>query len=403
MRSISRTLDASRDPMRKAELQASVPELDVVIQRFHPTVRAGVRRFVYTSSRVADLATVFPGAVYALAARHGPAVRRRKALELIENGALLKEVARALELPLWLRRLPPEAFRRDLGVMAQSDAFARRIANHLPRAAGESALWLEAVLFGCKAADEYFALWLASQVLYHDTADADQLLAALAAYAWFSGATGTLGYSLVVVPWRPEMAFDTALCAAKSWLNRVRLILQIRPGTISDSWLAAGEANGFSLEPLVDYTQILAEAQAMHNCADQYADRLARERCRLFSMRRRGQRVATVEVGAHPREPGMLTITQLKARHNMPASSEVWQAAYSWLAAQKDLRRMPALVLQERPLNAEVWESLMLPYRLARRGAPWMPETLSVASFSALDAGLAELARRGGVSSWLFT
>ncbi len=403
MRSISKSLDAVRDPMRKANIRASEPELDAVVRRFHPAVRAAVRRLVYTSSRVADLAIVFPGAVFAIAARLGPAVRRRKALDLIEGGALLKDVARTLELPLWLRRLPPEAFRRDPGAMPQSDAFARRIANLLPRETGTSALWLESVLFGARAADEYFALWLAGQDLYHDPADADQMLAALAAYAWYSGATGTLGHSLVVVPWRPEMAFDTAVCAAKSWLNRVRLMLQIRPGTISDSWLAAGEINGYTLEPLVECAQILAEAQAMHNCADQYAERLARERCRLFSMRRRGQRVATVEVGPHAREPGMLTITQLKARHNMPASSETWQAAYTWLASQKDLRRIPALVLPERPLSVEAWESLMLPYRLARRGAPWMPETLSATSFTALDAGLADLARRGGVSSWLFT
>ncbi len=99
----------------------------------------------------------------------------------------------------------------------------------------------------------------------------------------------------------------------------------------------------------------------------------------------------------------MLTITQLKARHNMPAPSEVWQGAYAWLAGQRDLRRVPVLAPPERALNADTWQSLMLPYRSSRSGAPWLPEPLSTAAFGALDANLCDLARRGGVSSWLFT
>ena len=35
-------------------------------------------------------------------------------------------------------------------------------------------------------------------------------------------------------------------------------------------------------------------------------------------------------------------------------------------------------------------------------GAPWLPENLSLATLGALDAEMADLARRSGVSSWLF-
>ena len=141
----------------------------------------------------------------------------------------------------------------------------------------------------------------------------------------------------------------------------------------------------------------------MQNCADQYADRLARDKCRLFSVRRRGQRVATLEIGPHMREAGFLTVTQLKARQNMPAAHDIWQAAHAWLSQQPQLKRTPAMTLPERPLDTAHWQSMLLPYRLAQRGAPWLPEQITPHSFAALDQGVADLARRGGVSSWLFT
>lgn len=141
----------------------------------------------------------------------------------------------------------------------------------------------------------------------------------------------------------------------------------------------------------------------MQNCTDQYADRLAREKCRLFSVRRAGSRVATLEIGPHPRETGVLAIIQLKARHNMPAPIEVWQAAYAWLASQPGLKRLPPMVPPERPLNAEVWHELMAPYRQHKNGAPWLPQLPTLASFSCLDADMTDLARRAGVTSWLFT
>lgn len=400
---VTKSFEFAGDPRRRVTDPEPDGELEALIIRFEPALRRAVRRLVYSSTRIADLALVFPGLLYALASRRGSATQRRKAMTLINEGALLKDVARVLDVPLWLRRLPPEAFERDLGALPSTDTFARRIVNHLPRTATESRLWLGAVSFGAKATDEYFALWLADQPIYHTPGKPQELFAVLAAYVWYSAASGTRGQDLIVSPWRPEMSFDTALCAAKSWLNRIRLVLQLKPGTLTDPWLLPLEIDGLAIVPLLDHTALLAEAQAMHNCADQYAERLARERCRLFSIRRKGQHVATLEVGPHPREAGMLSVTQLKARHNMPASNEVWQTAYRWLAAQRDLKRAPILVPPERPLDPDAWSEIMLPYRRARRGAPWLPEAISASSFGLLESNLGELARRGGVSSWLFT
>src|SRR5690606_32163696 len=280
---------------------------------------------------------------------------------------------------------------------------ARRIATRLPSGRTDPAFWLASVSFAYMAADEDFALWLAEQSICSEGAHPERLFSVLAAYAWYSKAPLTSACRLIVVPWRPEIAFDTALCAAKSWLNRLRLVMQLEPGKLVDSWLRQGEAMGHQFVPLLNQEDILEEAQAMQNCADQYADRLAREKCRLFSVRRGTIRVATLEIGPHPRETGILAITQLKARHNMPASTEIWQAAHAWLASQTGLKRLLPVVAQERALNARIWDDLIEPYRQSKAGAAWLPSIPTQIAFSRLDSDMTDLARRAGVTSWLFT
>ncbi|HPG89357.1 MAG TPA: hypothetical protein PLD46_06860, partial [Hyphomicrobium sp.] len=213
----------------------------------------------------------------------------------------------------------------------------------------------------------------------------------------------TAAHKLIVVPWRQEIAFDTALCAAKSWFNRVRLVLQMAPGVVTDPWLMPGVVQGYTFEPLMDHVAILAEAHAMQNCADQYGERVVRDKCRLFSIKRNGARIATLEVGPHPRETGVLSINQLKARHNMAATTEVWQAAYSWMASQQMLKRLPSLANPDRIFDQEAWQKLLQPYRASHDGAPWFDDAASYLMFAGFDADLADMARRGGVSSWLFT
>lgn len=374
------------------------------VQRYAPTVRREIRRIIRTYPRAGDLCETFPGLLYALAVRHGPPSQRLSALSAIEAGAALKAVARLLGLPMWLRKLPPEAFGDGpLPHLPQSAPFSRHIAHRLPRGPQEAHAWLKSVAFAAEACNEDFAIWLAAQPIYESDLSPTRALPILAAYAWYSGKPETDASKLIVVPWRPEIAFDTALCAAKSWFNRIRLVLQMPKGAVRDAWLKPGTSLGYTFEPLLDADALLKEAAAMHNCADQYAERIVRDRCRLFSIKKNGLRIATLEIGQHTREGGVLAINQMKARHNMAVTCEVWQAAYAWMATQIGLRRLPPLASPESSWDQAAWWSLLEPYRNTHAGAPWLEATASHVAFAALDVELTDLARRGGVSSWLFT
>ncbi len=403
MRATTKSLLRRADPLRVFDVPALSEAQELMVGRFAVPIRREIRRLMRGSDRIADLASVFPGALFALATGHGSAEMRREALEQIDAGTPLKTVARTLGLPLWLRRLPPEAFTGPLGPLPSSEAFTRRIAARLPHSAAESAFWLSTISFATRACHEDFALWLAEHPLYGEPGDAQRVFAVLSAYAWFSNDPVTRGQGLIVVPWRPEIAFDTALCAAKSWFNRVRLRLQVAPGVIEDTWLTPATVNGLTFVPLVEARDILDEAHAMQNCADQYADKLVRDRCRLFGIRKGASRVATMEIGPHQREAGVLSINQLKSRHNMPAGLDVWQAAHAWMAQQTALKRLPTLSLPERQIDHKAWREMMADYRRQKSGAPWLPDALSGASLAMIDADMSDLARRGGVSSWLFT
>lgn len=395
--------DAARTAVRRAAVATLNSETESLVQRYPAAVRREIRRLVRSSPRIADLTTTFPGILHVLGTRRGALADRLSAISLIESGAQLKVVARALDLPMWLRRLPPEAFKSLPPKLPKSEGFGRRIAARIPLHADESAFWLESVIFAERACNEDFAIWFAGQNVFATDGEAERLIAVVAAYAWYSGQPDTAAHKLIVVPWRQEIAFDTALCAAKSWFNRVRLVLQLAPGVLTDPWLKPGTANGYSFEPLMDHMSILAEAHAMQNCADQYSDRIVRDKCRLYSVKRNGARVATLEAGPHQRETCVLAVNQLKARHNMAASTDVWQAAYTWMANQPILKRIPSMSHVERPIDQGAWYRLMLPYRSAHAGAPWFDQDASQLMFASFDAELADLARRGGVSSWLFT
>jgi hypothetical protein len=376
-----------------------------VTARYPARWRRQVSRLCVGSPRMAEMAAVFPGLVVAIASRRGPARARTDAKRMIEDGTSLKVVAKTLDMPMWARRLPPEAFAEIPDHMPDGDGFSRRIAGRVPRAPSASAYWLEVVAFAAKSSGDNFAVWLAGQPVFQNRGDVEPSFGVLAAYAWFSHQPATLGHRYIVVPWRPEISIDTALCAAKSWFNRVRLVLQLPEGTLTDPWLTPQVVNGFTFEPLLHHADIFAEAQAMQNCADQFAERLALGSCRLFSVKKNNQRIATLEIAQHEREAGILAIRQLKARHNMPAPSDVWQAAYAWLSHHAELRRVPPLTATK-SLNAmldqDAWRRVLEPYRETHNGAPWFDEQASYQMFSCLDQHMAELARRAGVSSWLF-
>jgi hypothetical protein len=183
----------------------------------------------------------------------------------------------------------------------------------------------------------------------------------------------------------PAMSITSSLLAADDW--RMKIVLHVNLGRrpIADMWLQPARIDDYEFVPLASPVAIAEEAAAMKNCLCSYGYNLAHNGSRLWSIRKDGERVATLSVASCRSEP-LLNIGELKAAGNRPASREVWWAARQWLHGHD----LPRIDVKRRdwgtvPLDRAVWISLWRPYWLAKRRIPeWLPIAASRGALAAL-------------------
>jgi hypothetical protein len=78
-----------------------------------------------------------------------------------------------------------------------------------------------------------------------------------------------------------------------------------------------------------------ASSKLLHHCAGTYAERVHSGECYLFSVRKDGAPLATLELVHN--EAGV-AIGQVRGACNAKAPKEVLRAVNSWLRAQKEFR-----------------------------------------------------------------
>lgn len=286
-----------------------------------------------------DLLHSFPCILFALATGHGGIEKRKQAYHLINNGAPLKQVAKVLDIPWWMRKLPAETFVEPLqSPLPSGSNLARAINNTIPKAAHNAASWFHKVCLAYHLCDETFALWVAQQELlyanFEGISQDDACLELLAAWCWYSKHSNAPAYHLITTLWHPNIGLNKAIEAAKTWYNRVKLIIYLGDKGIEDCWLDGGSALGFDFVPLRTAEDFLVEAEMMGNCLDQYADQVCFQRVRVFSVRQNGIPVANLEIGPHEDDRSMPSLEQLRGPQNARVNSLVWRAAYAWMGSQ---------------------------------------------------------------------
>jgi len=353
------------------------------LRRYHPRFREAVHALAMSHSRIADLAVSFPALLFALAVpRRG--LDPAPALARVIQGRTLAEVAVAADVPMWLRKLPPEALARPMMRLPDGELFRRQIANHFPRSPKLMPIWLQAVADVADLAHESAAVWIAREIVRLPRRRVTRLRL-ISLWIWFSCRSGTFGHELIDRPWTPDMRFGQVLAAALDWRTSVELYVNAGRQPITDMWLQAGRVAGYDFLPLSSTAVIAGEAHAMRNCLRTYGYSLAHNHSRLWSIRRDGERVATLEVASH--QP-LLNIVEIKGPGNADAPRELWLAARQWLNTH-DLSQIKV----ERPkwdtakLDRSTWLSLWRPYWLEKRRIPeWLPIAPSRKALGALEA-----------------
>lgn len=342
--------------------------LERQLRRYRPPFQGAVRALAMRHARLADLAASFPALLFALAAPR-PGLKPEPAIVRAVNGLSLAEVAAAAGVPLWLRKLPPEALAQPIRKLPDGALFRRQIVNHLPPSTKLAPAWLEAVADVADLAHEAAAVWIAREFVREPKNVKSARLRLISLWSWFSCQPGTSAHALIDKPWTPDMRIGSALAAADAWHTTIELHVNLGREPIADVWLRAARVDGYDFLPLTSIATITEEADAMRNCVRTYGDSLAHNRSRLWSVRSDGQRVATLRLGTRG-EP-LLNIAELKGPGNTAASLELWWAARRWL----HMHDLPQIKIEQRghdtaPLDRAIWISLWRPYWLAKRRLP---------------------------------
>ena len=346
--------------------RATRPTLDMQLRRYHRSYRRRLRKFAHTGNRMRDLVFAFPAAAFTLAGGHGDCRRRADALALVRGGAGLRDVANALDLPAWSRRIPPEAFVEPIGALPTTDDFARRIVGLVPTDRKSSAMWFQWVKRGNALCDDRFALWIAKQRIWHDGYDGCAMLQPLAAYAWFSLAENAAALRLMTRPWSPKMRFAKAVALAKDWIQR-GLAGQCDPdGREAGRWLETSRCCGFQVVPLRTPEELEQEGRRMNHCVGGYDAEVARGECLIYSIRKGTKSLATVEILPPRSNDGKPYIAQLRGPRNEDVDARIRSVVKTWLSRQGPYPLVGNHWLSRLPSDDHNWTSFWSPYEDAK-------------------------------------
>ena len=354
---------------------ARARSLEAQIKRFAKAQQRRLRKLVKSSSRLGDALYSFPAAAFAIVSGHGDHNRRGEAVRLIKDGAELRRVAKVLDLPLWTRRLPPEAFEGTLAQLPHGEAFSRKVANLVPEDPEATAMWLRWLQLGNEACHEDFALWLARQKrLYCVQNDFGAPVLPLAASAWCSGLDEKeRARQLVPRPWHKQIGLGRAVEAMCGWYDRVMLELSCGdrkrgPGRYRNK----RRKNGYTLVQLRTPRELFEEGEAMNHCVGTYVSEVAQGNCLIYSVRVGGRRLATMELrwvfGRH-RPP---VVNQLLGHSNQPVSPEVKTAVAEWLRHQNGIHA--PVSGGQIPLDETRWRAFWGSYIAAKGTTNLVPE-----------------------------
>jgi hypothetical protein len=368
-------------PRAHAPHRARVSALAKALKRFRPEIRDGVAQLARRHVRLAELAQSFPALLAALAwPRAG--FDARPAIRGVIAGEPLAMLAEQAGVPLWLRKMPAEMLIAPLPALPDGAFVRHRIVNHVPKNPKLAQVWFESVAFAARWAHEDFALWVAQAIARKELQRRRRernwrfySLPRLCLWAWYSGQPGSGAHALIATPWKPEMQLRAAFAAAEAWHAELTFPLSLGRIAVDDVWLAPAAIDGHDFVPLRSAADLAEEAVAMQNCVRTYGAAVTQGEDRLWSVRKEGVRVATLEVVRYTDAP-LPRIREMRLAKNQAPPPELWVVAGKWLQMQALTVEAMVVPPPDGRMNLAAWRAMWKPYWLAKRGAPrWLPIT----------------------------
>ena len=311
-------------------------------RRFPFCYRYDIYRAGATSARFLQLTSVFPVLAAAIAGA-SPNWARLEAEHLVEIGAPLKKIAEFAGIPMALRKVKPGATRLAIRALEIFANDPNLIHAYMPQALPGMRPWLRAVtLANAISPGLNYANFIAKNFFelaptyderiawVHDTAD------------WVRACTPPTnprivrhGDQSVTRRFRPDMSIKTVTALSAEWHEAVASVTTGFSYEFPEPWAPAGTIGPYEILPVTNSTELHREGHVMHHCVGSYDARVAAGDCYIFSPRKDGERVATVEL---IQSEGRVAVGQIRGPCNRVVSEEIKLAAQEWLRSQKVFR-----------------------------------------------------------------
>jgi hypothetical protein len=282
-------------------------------------------------------------------------LRKNDAIKLVVAGARLRQVAGAMGIPMVLRYIKPGVAHLATEILCRHPELLRFMPDSVPA----SRIWLCVVPWAYDRVSLEFAEW-AARLTPQIPGTLDRVGGILGDIAdWVRAGMPPdpdplrpepAGREFVVRPFTPSMSLNTAMKLSADWHEAVANNLDGPNSVFPNPWYPAARLGYYEILPVEDAASLYREGMAMHHCVGTYGDQVQRGQLYIYSVRRNGERIATLALGRHG--DGQAYLEQIRGPCNTAPPKPIVAAVQSWLYAQKPLPSPAAL-----PGTAAKWRA----------------------------------------------
>ena len=324
--------------------EAAPPGALVLARRYNLENRLGIYRAIVRSRRSFQLAESFPALAVSLFGTTSSRTlfSEEEVINLVEEGAPLKQIAEELGLPMAFRKIKPGVAYLSIQLRHLFYTEPRLIHDFLPSTQPDMRTWLYAMGNATGGGDEYVE-WVAKNALKlgkgcHQVADTVSTIHewAEACETFRNGDVDDLdvGARFVTRLINRNMAVNTVISLSDAWHRDVaRFSREIEAGIVEfpKPWLEGAHVGHFRIQPITDVVELREEGAQMRHCVATYASRVVKGVSYIYSVRKDEERIATLELVRN--EEAKFSVRQISGLRNSRVSGDVAGAIRRWASA----------------------------------------------------------------------
>ena len=320
--------------IREAMGEAADPEIVRLARRFRTIIRYDVYRHISRDPWAAQLAITFPLLARLLYAAL-PMDASEEARAMVLRGAKLREVAGAVGLPMYYRRVEPRASSFAIENLTSEEL------DHLPNGTRAQTAWFSLMSIAERerqnprtgAAQEPSARilkWTAKNAVHFGVDWRSSKAAFLNLNDWMQACEHNSNPNLIRRPFSPDMSLATVRELSDEWHYAVAMADHRSDAVFPEPWLPEQTVKGYHFVPLRTPEELFIEGRKMHNCLATYVERITGLETFIYSIRKDDESVAVLSLN-HRTNGGELpvlgSLREIAGPCNAPVGKDVRQAA----------------------------------------------------------------------------